>query len=99
MGFQAARSLIRRERERIRPPVPATISALGLMLNTYQPCRDVYRGMVSAPGNPDECAVIFAGDQMLQRLSETSEIYIDGTFDVRNMSLLLLYLLLINVRK
>ena len=83
MSFKAAKSMVTRE----RPPVPRTIEALGIMLESDLPSRHFYQAAVSAPGPPDSPervhAIIFARQNMLERLLFATKIHVDGTFKVK----------------
>ena len=87
MSPAAAKSIVNRERVKIRPPVPRSIEALGLMAENYLPCRNYYRCTVSALGPPGGLervdAAKFANQSMSERLGSATEIHIDGTFKVK----------------
>ena len=87
MSSKAAKSMVTRERQKIRPPVSRTIEALGIMLESYLPSRHFYQATVSSPGPPDSPervrAIIFVSQSMLEWLPFAAEIHVDGTFKVK----------------
>ena len=87
MNPTAAKTMVTRGRKKIRPPVPRTIHALGMMVENYLPSRNYYQGTVNAPGplgGPEHVhAVIFSSRRMLERLEASTEIHVDGTFKVK----------------
>lgn len=81
MSEAAGKSMVHRERVKVRPRIPADMHALGLMLDDYLPSRDIYRGMVTA--TDDSHALIFGSLAMINRLNDATEIIMDGTFKVK----------------
>lgn len=57
-------------------------------LLNYESLKDVYKGNVTSTNN--EMAIIFSTNVLLDALSVSTEIYVDGTFSVSIV--LLLYL-------
>lgn len=83
MSYAVMRSLLNREQLRRRPETPQTIAELDLILINYQPVQNIFKGtVVSEEGYR---AVIFTSDVLLDALTESKEIYMDGTFSVSNI--------------
>ncbi|XP_057329978.1 uncharacterized protein LOC130670580 [Microplitis mediator] len=82
----AGRMMIIRERRLHRPPMPATVNHVGPMLDRYLPAVEIYRGEVQ--GTDGSLAFIFGSQQMMERLNNVAELFIDGTFRVNYSSIL-----------
>lgn len=70
------------------PPIPNSMEKLKDCLLNYESLKDVYKGNVTSTNN--EMAIIFSTNVLLDALSVSTEIYVDGTFSVSIV--LLLYL-------
>lgn len=80
MRPEAARRHIHRERRLFQPPIPRSFEDLGDMLDEYPAVQATYRGAnIATDGS---VTYMFGSTDMIDRLSNATEIYIDGTFRV-----------------
>jgi len=80
ISFPAVRSLLVRERIKVRPSLPSTMLHLDSLFKDYESVKLIYKGYVISEDN--KYSYIFTSDKLLKILSESSEIFIDGTFSV-----------------
>jgi len=80
ISFNSVRSLLLRERIKIRPSLPSNVRDIGNLLQGYEPIKFIYKGCVISEDN--KYSYIFTSDKLLKILEESSEIFIDGTFSV-----------------
>lgn len=76
----SVRSLLLRERIKIRPSLPSNVRDIGNLLQGYEPIKFIYKGCVISEDN--KYSYIFTSDKLLKILEKSSEIFIDGTFSV-----------------
>lgn len=79
LQFLSIKCAIDRARKKILPAIPASLRDLAVVLDTYEPTAQIYRGLVQAN---DAVALLFISDVMIAALNTAEEIYIDGTFKV-----------------
>lgn len=56
------------------------MKTLAANLSAYGPLRGFYKGHVTC--NDGKIALIFTSDELLQELQKSTELYMDGTFNV-----------------
>lgn len=56
------------------------MEALAANLSTYKPLERFYKGNVTC--RDGKKALIFTSDELLQELQKSTELYVDGTFNV-----------------
>lgn len=69
-----------RERIKLRPTLPKDMETLTTNLSTYQPLEKFYKGNVTC--SDGKKALIFTSNELLQELQKSTELYVDGTFNV-----------------
>ncbi|CAC82100.3 putative recombinase [Bracoviriform inaniti] len=69
---------IRRERVKNHPKLPKTFNELRNILVNYGPAQTIYQGQVVISKTCS--AVIFASNAVLERMNDSQELYVDGTF-------------------
>lgn len=69
-----------RERIKLRPTLPKDMETLATNLSTYQPLEKFYKGNVTC--SDGKKALIFTSNELLQELQKSTELYVDGTFNV-----------------
>lgn len=79
-SFNAVKPAMERERAKLRPAIPHSLQELAAALENYEPTRNCYRG--SATATDGSVGLLFASDDMLEALSTSVEVYMDGTFKV-----------------
>lgn len=80
MRPEAARRHIHRERRLFLPPMPRSFEELGDMLDEYPAVQEIYHGTnIATDGS---ITYMFGSMEMINRLNEATELYIDGTFRV-----------------
>lgn len=77
VSYESLRSTLNRDRSQGRPPVPQTLTALGLALEGYEQITKYYHGLITTTRG--KVALFFASDAMLSVLDKAREIHIDGT--------------------
>jgi hypothetical protein len=75
-----------REKIKFRPSLPKDMKTLAVNLSTYGPLQQFYKGSVTC--SDGKKALIFTRNELLQELQKSTELYVDGTF---NVSLFILY--------
>ncbi|XP_044587842.1 uncharacterized protein LOC123267333 [Cotesia glomerata] len=93
----SARAIINRERIQQRPPMPQTVHHVGPMLDRYLQAAEIYRGEIQA--SDGSIAIVFGSQQMLERLNDAVELFVDGTFQAVPDQPRFMQLLIIHVRK
>ncbi|XP_057325513.1 uncharacterized protein LOC130667722 isoform X2 [Microplitis mediator] len=78
MRPEAARRHVHRERRLHQPPIPRTFHALGDMLIAYPAVEGIFCGTRVATDGSE--VHIFGAMNMINRLNNCTELYIDGTF-------------------
>ena len=68
-----------RERKKNQPPLPDTLASLYDILKNSDKIPNIYKENITANG---KTAIILSTNYLLQALSSTTEIYVDGTFSV-----------------
>lgn len=69
-----------RERIKNRPSIPDTLASLYDILENSDIMQNIYKGnIITSDG---KTAIILSTNYLLQALSSTTEIYVDGTFSV-----------------
>ncbi len=76
----SAKMHIRRERVKNHPKLPKTFNELRNILVNYGPAQTIYQGQVVISKTCS--AVIFASNAVLERMNDSQELYVDGTFKV-----------------
>lgn len=80
LSFASMRSSMHRERIKNRPSVPVTLASLYDILKHSNIMQNIYiENIITTDG---KTAIILSTDYLLQALSSTTEIYVDGTFSV-----------------
>lgn len=75
-------STMKRERRKNVPPTPRTMEELGPILDNYPPVNTIYRGSItSADGG---YGLFFMTPEMENPLSQSNQLFADGTFKVCN---------------
>jgi len=82
ISFPSVRSLLLRERIKLRPLLPSSMSDLDNLLQSYDPIKFIYKSYVISE---DKYSYIFTSDKLLKILEKSPEIFIDGTFSVSNI--------------
>lgn len=80
MRPEAARRHVHRERRLHQPPIPRTFHALGDMLNAYPAVEGIFCDTRVATDGSE--VHIFGAMNMINRLNNCTELYIDETFKV-----------------
>lgn len=65
---------------KLRPSLPKDMETLAMKLSTYGPLERFYKGYVTC--NDGKKALIFTSNELLQELQKSTELYVDGTFNV-----------------
>ncbi|XP_070158933.1 uncharacterized protein [Polyergus mexicanus] len=80
LSFASMRCSMHRERIKNRPSVPETLASLYDILKHSSTMQNIYiENIITTDG---KTAIILSTDYLLQALSSTTEIYVDGTFFV-----------------
>ncbi|XP_024891324.1 uncharacterized protein LOC112467093, partial [Temnothorax curvispinosus] len=74
------RSFLYREQIRHRPETPQTIDEFEMALRNYRPVEYIYKGIALSDNGYK--AIIFTSEALLDALTASTEIYMDGTFSV-----------------
>ncbi|TGZ46497.1 Uncharacterized protein DBV15_11691, partial [Temnothorax longispinosus] len=80
LSFATIRCSMHREREKSRPSVPNTLESLYDILENSDIIQNIYKDKVVTTDG--KSAIILSTNYLLQALSSTTEIYVDGTFSV-----------------
>ena len=76
-----------RARRRNVPPTPSNLRELNDMLGEYPIMKNLYKGIIEA--DDGSIALKFRDDEMMQALSQSKQIYCDGTYDVSRINVLM----------
>lgn len=80
---------------KLRPNLPKDMETFTMNLSTYAPLKRFYKGNVTC--SDGKKALIFTSNELLQELQKSTELYVDGTF---NVSLYILkFILLLYITK
>lgn len=80
LSFPSVRCSMHRERMKSRPPTPYTLVSLRDMLERSDMLKDFYkRSIITTSGS---IAIILSTNDLIDALSSTTEIYVDGTLSV-----------------
>lgn len=74
---------IKRERRKFRPKTSKNFEDLGNDLLNYDPVKDIYLGVVK--GEDESVALLFSSVKLLKNLDKVQQVFMDGTFDVKNI--------------
>lgn len=80
MSYASLKSTLYRERIKLRPSLPKDMETLAANLSTYALFKKFYKGSVMC--SDEKVALILTSDELLQELQKSSELFIDGTFNV-----------------
>lgn len=80
LSYATLKTTLYRERIKLRPSLPKDMESLGADLSIYGPFEGFYKGCVTC--SDGKKALIFTSNELLQELQESSELYVDGTFNV-----------------
>jgi len=69
-----------RERIKLHPSLPRNMKILAESLLAYGPLKRFYKDSVTC--NNGKIALIFTTDELLHELGKSTELYVDGTFNV-----------------
>lgn len=61
------------------------MESLAASLSAYVPLQGFYKGSVTC--NDGKIALIFTSDQLLHELGKSTELYVDGTFNVSSCAI------------
>lgn len=80
ISYNAMKTLLSREKIKMRPPVPSNVCDLSDLLKEYEFTKSVYKSCIISEDN--KYSYIFTTDKLLKLLEKSSEIYVNGTFPV-----------------
>ncbi|XP_018373570.1 PREDICTED: uncharacterized protein LOC108767927 isoform X2 [Trachymyrmex cornetzi] len=80
ISFSAVRSLLLREKNKVRPSLPKDISDFHDFLQHYGPTKYIYKACAISEDN--KYSYIFSSDKLLKILEKSCDIFMDGTFAV-----------------
>jgi len=80
LSYTTLKTTLYRERLKLRPSLPKDMETLATNLSTYGPLERFYKGSVTSVDKKK--ALIFTSDELLQKLQKSTELYVDGTFNV-----------------
>ncbi|EGI62553.1 hypothetical protein G5I_09119 [Acromyrmex echinatior] len=78
ISYNAMKTLLSREKIKMRPPVPSSVCDLNDLLKEYEFTKSVYKSCIISEDN--KYSYIFTTDKLLKLLEKSSEIYVNGTF-------------------
>ncbi|KYM96124.1 hypothetical protein ALC62_13175 [Cyphomyrmex costatus] len=78
LSYNTIKTLLLREKVKMRPPLPSNFCDLNNLLQEYEFTRPVYKGCIISEDN--KYSYIFTTDKLLKLLEKSSEIYVNGTF-------------------
>ncbi|KYN13663.1 PREDICTED: uncharacterized protein LOC108766451 [Trachymyrmex cornetzi] len=78
ISYNAMKTLLSREKVKMRPPVPSNVCDLNDLLKEYEFTKSVYKSCIISEDN--KYSYIFTTDKLLKLLEKSSEIYVNGTF-------------------
>jgi len=80
LSYATLKSTLYREKIKLRPSLPNDMETLAANLLTYRPLERFYKGNVTC--SDGKRALIFTSNELLQELQKSTELYVDGTFNV-----------------
>lgn len=80
LSYATLKSTLYRERIKLRPSLSNNMETLAASLSTYVPLEGFYKGNVTC--SDGKKALIFTSNELLQELQKSTELYVDGTFNV-----------------
>nr|XP_012231364.1 PREDICTED: uncharacterized protein LOC105677363 [Linepithema humile] len=80
LSYATLRCTLYRERIKLRPSLPKDMKTLAVSLSTYVSLEGFYKGSVTS--NDGKIALIFTTDTLLHELGKSTELYVDGTFNI-----------------
>lgn len=80
LSYAALKSTLYRQRMKLRPTLPKDMDTLAANLSMYKPLERFYKGNVICKDGKK--ALIFTSTELLQELEKSTELYMDGTFNV-----------------
>lgn len=80
LSYATVKCTLYRERIKLRPSLPKDMKTLAVSLSAYVPLEGFYKGSVIS--NDGKIALIFTTDTLLHELGKSTELYVDGTFNV-----------------
>lgn len=80
LSYATLKCTLYRERIKLRPSLPINMETLAANLSTYVPLEGFYKGSVTC--SDGKKALIFTSNELLQELQKSTELYVDGTFNV-----------------
>lgn len=69
-----------RERTKSLPSIPDNVLSLYDLIENFDVLQNVYKGKIFT--SDGKTAIFLSNDYLLQALSSTTEIFVDGTFSV-----------------
>lgn len=72
--------MMKNARIKVGRKTPASLEEFAVLLESYEPTKNFYRGCVTS--SDGQCALIFISDIMLAALKSAKELLMDGTFFV-----------------
>ncbi|XP_071568435.1 uncharacterized protein [Temnothorax nylanderi] len=80
LSYASLKSTLYRERRKLRPNVTKDMNVLAMSLSAYAPLEGFYKGSVTCSNG--KTALIFTSNELLQELQKSTELYVDGTFNI-----------------
>lgn len=80
LSYATLKTTLYRERIKLRPSLPKDMETLAADLSIYGPLKEFYKGSVTC--SDGKKALIFTKNELLQELQQSTELYVDGTFNV-----------------
>ncbi|KYN02586.1 hypothetical protein ALC62_06586 [Cyphomyrmex costatus] len=80
LSYASMKSTLYRERIKLRPNLPKDMETLIMNVATYIPLERFYNGYVTC--SDGKKALIFTSHELLQELQRSTELYMDGTFNI-----------------
>lgn len=80
LSYATVRCTLYRERIKLRPSLPKDMETLAASLSAYVPLKGFYKDSITC--NDGKIALIFTTDKLLHVLGKSTELYVDGTFNV-----------------
>ncbi|CAB0030849.1 unnamed protein product, partial [Trichogramma brassicae] len=81
MRYDLVKLTMSKARRESVPSTPSTLTQLGDTLLEYHPLQNFYKGQ--AEGKDKSVALIFINDSFLKPLASVSQLFCDGTFNIR----------------
>ncbi|XP_071653610.1 uncharacterized protein [Temnothorax longispinosus] len=80
LSYATLKPTLYRERIKLRPSLPKDMETLIANVSTYEPLERFYKGNVTC--RDGKKALIFSSNDLLQELQTSTELYVDGTFNI-----------------